>query len=552
MAHRLSLPLWERLPFVELFEFPARWHGFTALGLAGMAGAFVGIVAQRKPSWGSWAGGLAIGTLLLSSLVNLYPQRLPWGTFQDTPADVVQFELSTGAVGTTSLAEFNPVGRTLPLTDSPLIADYRANRTPDRIERSNLPASASAETIASRTESHHLRITLTDPATITLNLLYFPGWTVSVNGNSTTLAPQPETGLIQVSLPAGASEVMLRLEDTPLRQGSEWISLVAWIGLGAIVIWKGLRHRSQVRFPRLVLPNSRMVTFALLPVVGIYLAFSTYFAPTSPPDTALPAQTPLRAEWGTELRLLGVDLPKEILQVGETTAVVAYMRALHPLERNYAVYLHLDDPTGQTVATSDQRHPAEIPTSNLPPSLYLRIPFQIEIPPDLPPMNYTWRLGWYDPDTNTTLPLADGQKDAPLGELWLETPERPQPTGATATFGETIHLRGATLNRAEHTITLFWETTAPITEDVTIFVHLLDANGQMVGQADGDPFDNRYRLSAWRVRHLFEETRPLTGNVAFETLAIGIYRRADGVRLPATDQAGARLPNDALLIKDRE
>ncbi len=564
MAHNLSLPLWEQLPFVDLFEFPARWHGFTALGLAGLAGAFIYGITNYRPNVGAWVAGLSFFLLLLASLVNLYPQRLSLGTLKATPADVVQFEISTGAVGTTSLAEFNPVWRTLPLTDSPLIEDYRANRTPERIEQDSLPSDAIAETVESGTEFHRLRITLNDPATITLNLLYFPGWTAFANGIAIPVRPQAETGLAQLVLPAGTHEIEVRFEDTPLRQGSEWLSWAAWLTVAGLIGWKvlrywkgrGVRQSDTATHPPApsqegsIKQNTGVVLTALVPILLLYFAVPAYFAPTSPPDSAASAPVPLRAEWGAELRLLGVEVPGEVIKAGDTVSVVAYVRALYPLNEDYAVYLHLDDPTGQTVATSDQRHPAEIPTSNLPPTLYLRIPFRITIPDHLPPMNYTWRLGWHDPDSGTLLPFADGQKDALLGEVWVESRSSVQPTGETATFGEAIHLRGATLNRAENHLTLYWEPTAPTTEELTIFVHLFDSNGQMVGQADGDPFDNRYRLSAWRVGHLFAETRFLPAGVPYESIAIGIYRRADGVRLPALDANGNRLINDAMVIRD--
>ena len=355
-----------------------------------------------------------------------------------------------------------------------------------------------------------------------------------------------------MALPVGTNTLDLGFQDTALRQWSEWLSFTAWGGLALIILWKGLRRISQLRLPRFSMENGRMVAPVLIPIVAAYAAFPAFFASTSPPDTAHPAQVSLRADWGRELRLLGVDLPGEVVDAGERVTVVAYVRALYPLEQDYAVYLHLDDPAGQTVAASDQRHPAEIPTSNLPPSLYVRIPFQITIPPDLPPMNYTWHLGWYDPETETPLPVGEGRQDALLGKAWVDTAQRHRPVGPVATFGDSIHLRGATLNRADQTLTLFWEPTAPIADDVTIFVHLFDANGEMVGQADGDPFGNRYRLSEWRTGHLFEETRALPSPVPVETVAVGIYRRADGVRLIATDRTGTRLDHDALSVPARD
>ena len=34
MATAWSEPVWARLPFIDFFEWPFRWHGFTALGLS--------------------------------------------------------------------------------------------------------------------------------------------------------------------------------------------------------------------------------------------------------------------------------------------------------------------------------------------------------------------------------------------------------------------------------------------------------------------------------------------------------------------------------------
>jgi hypothetical protein len=47
-------------------------------------------------------------------------------------------------------------------------------------------------------------------------------------------------------------------------------------------------------------------------------------------------------------------------------------------------------------------------------------------------------------------------------------------------------------------ITLYWQATAPVGEDWTTFIHLLDENGQKVGQVDQQPGDGFYPPSAWQ------------------------------------------------------
>ena len=93
---------------------------------------------------------------------------------------------------------------------------------------------------------------------------------------------------------------------------------------------------------------------------------------------------------------------------------------------------------------------------------------------------------------------------------------------------------------------------APVQTATQIFVHLLDAQGQVIGQLDGAPYANRYPLVAWRVGQVIEDARTWAATDADPTqvaaIALGLYDLASGARLPALDAAGARLPNDAWVI----
>jgi hypothetical protein len=47
-------------------------------------------------------------------------------------------------------------------------------------------------------------------------------------------------------------------------------------------------------------------------------------------------------------------------------------------------------------------------------------------------------------------------------------------------------------------ITLYWQVVAPIDEDWTTFIHLLDERGEKVGQVDRLPVGDFYHPSDWR------------------------------------------------------
>ena len=45
---------------------------------------------------------------------------------------------------------------------------------------------------------------------------------------------------------------------------------------------------------------------------------------------------------------------------------------------------------------------------------------------------------------------------------------------------------------------LYWRALGTPAEDYTVFAHVLDADGKLIGQADSQPFDGDYPTSVWR------------------------------------------------------
>ena len=233
--------------------------------------------------------------------------------------------------------------------------------------------------------------------------------------------------------------------------------------------------------------------------------------------------------------------------------MVAYWRVIEDLDDDYTVFLHLDDPiTGQTVAAVTQLHPSETPTSDWETGQYVRNALRLTVPADLDPIQYALRVGFVDPRTGDLLPVADPPGDVlEIGRVWVRSRAHvTSPGGPSATFGDNIHLLGATIQG--DTLVMAWRTDAALDADDSIFVHLLDADGQLLGQADGTPYANRYPLYAWRPGQTILDRRDLTVTGAdltrVATVLIGVYDPAADARLPAHDAAGAPLPDDAVRV----
>lgn len=88
-----------------------------------------------------------------------------------------------------------------------------------------------------------------------------------------------------------------------------------------------------------------------------------------------------------------------------------------PVMRDYKVFLHVLDASGQIVFQQDKLTlSALLPTSTWPAGLTQRDPYAIVVPASLAPGRYTVRIGLYDLEHNTRLTTA-GADALPLGEV---------------------------------------------------------------------------------------------------------------------------------------
>lgn len=128
--------------------------------------------------------------------------------------------------------------------------------------------------------------------------------------------------------------------------------------------------------------------------------------------------------------------------------------------------------------------------------------------------------------------------------LFAAPPTGPQiPTAAL--FGNAIRLIGVTLPRhatggAALTVELAWQAAAPVTEDYRVFVHLLDAAGQRLAQADGQPAQWTRPTFTWAAGETVTDRHGLwlnrnTPPGAGYRLQVGLYRPTDGQRLRLAD-----------------
>lgn len=143
-------------------------------------------------------------------------------------------------------------------------------------------------------------------------------------------------------------------------------------------------------------------------------------------------------------------------------------------------------------------------------------------------------------------PVGTGLSDPPAGPPILAASTAPP----LATWDEGIVLQEIRLPQTPVTdthipIQLTWSSTTTLSKAYTLFVHLLDAEGNLVAQYDGMPYQQQWPTTCWQPGTAFSDTywvpRPaeLTGPLQ---IRVGFYWLPTGERLslqkpPTTDNA---------------
>ena len=177
-----------------------------------------------------------------------------------------------------------------------------------------------------------------------------------------------------------------------------------------------------------------------------------------------------------------------------------------------------------------------------------------------------WYLDFYNPawDPQHVANQAFDQRALWLGNEALENRTlrlytsadtvRQQARPAAARFGTAAQLEGfwTAHGQAVHLV-LLWRSLAehpPL--DAKVFIHLVDADGQLLAQDDGIPVWWTRPLSTWQLDEQLLDVHnllPPDGTApAGGSLRVGLYDAQTLDRLPAYDASGARLPDDYVTL----
>ncbi len=418
---RPSTFLWEAIPVMPYLQFPWRLLGVTNLMLAICAAGSIALLPD-----GLWRRAAVTGSfvlIILTALPLFYPPPWPADFGGTTPADILDWERESQALGTTSTGDFLPVTvEMIPPPMDTLVRSYRDDGPIDKVNRATLPDGARVTVVEHKPNSDRFRVVTPTGFVLRLYTFYFPGWRAYLNGERVDIEIARPEGFITVEIPEGTHDVLVRFETTGPRMLGGIVSAVALLALGVILVgWRGEREAA-------VLPTRGEPTPATwLPLVAalllIVLVKGTVLDPHqvlyhhSAPGDAAPAQHRLYAEFGdqdqAQIELIGHDLRGTALRPGDTLSVVLYWRALTDVGTNYQSFVHVAQPLDVAWAQEDHLNPGGLPTSRWPTDRYVWDEYAIRLPQQLPPGTYLVNVGLYSlSDGGRRLQWRDGTEAA--------------------------------------------------------------------------------------------------------------------------------------------
>jgi len=108
----------------------------------------------------------------------------------------------------------------------------------------------------------------------------------------------------------------------------------------------------------------------------------------------------------------------------------------------------------------------------------------------------------------------------------------PEATRAAVDLEDKVRLAGYELTPGRVTrLKLYWQALAPMETDYTVFVHVLEASGQILRQADSQPQAGAYPTSMWLAREVVADEYAFELPPGNYLLAVGLYEAETGQRL---------------------
>jgi hypothetical protein len=266
---------------------------------------------------------------------------------------------------------------------------------------------------------------------------------------------------------------------------------------------------------------------------------------------------------GDNVQLVAYQYEPSDIQPGDDVYLTLHLKATRPITVGFTTDVQLRYmKDGHIWAWREHLTPSAIAGQYWKPGQILAERIRLQIEDNIPLGTYELQVLWRWPDqSEERWRLYQDNDPNPLDRLRLGYVTAPPPVDGNlaepigATFGDQIRLSGINVDREQEpgdevALSLFWEALRVPDNRYTVFVHLLNAAGDLVASHDGEPVDGTYPTAAWHPGPLIQDTHQLSLPADLPPgeydLRVGFYLLETGERLPVIGAEGEAYPDHAL------
>ena len=224
------------------------------------------------------------------------------------------------------------------------------------------------------------------------------------------------------------------------------------------------------------------------------------------PPAAFSGVWPQALVFDQRFELDRIEASTGVLEPGQALALRLNWSVLADVAANYEFEIDLVNlSTGQQQVLSHRMAPMHggAPTPQWRRGQQYADDYLLAIPGDLPPGAYRMVVRAFDGDREAEpANRAGATSPAMTGALFSGgAPAQPEMTPAEVEFAEGIRLLGYRLEQAsgapDLSATLYWTTSQEGLAPRTVFIHVFDANGALIGQDDAPPAGGALPMPLW-------------------------------------------------------
>jgi hypothetical protein len=221
-ASTASRFLWDRLPLLQYLQFPWRTLSLVAVSTAFVCGFPFHLLKSFESRLKNVFMIITITAIFMTGFPKAHPE-----TYQEiNEADYSPEAIASYGLSVTTAREYEPIW----VKERP--------QTRHKEQLTILSGQARIITIPVSPTSYEFHVTVIEPVRLQVNIFYFPGWRLFVNGTQSTIRVTDPEGLMAFSLEPGDYLVQLTFKNTPIRVLGTAISMIAMGILLVLPFWK--------------------------------------------------------------------------------------------------------------------------------------------------------------------------------------------------------------------------------------------------------------------------------------------------------------------------